>query len=340
MPLRPAALIALAASSSVACSGYSQRVSNHTLSFLSTPEGALVELEDGRGSRAVGRTPVATDVEVVSTVYEFNPWSVTWPTLLCGGTVAGMVGLAAGDVSGGGVAAYGLLVGIPCAISVLGTLLSAAADGEVQHTHFKNGPPKLKASLPGHTENTLLLSSNETVPDAPIRFELFPKHTTAISADRGGVNASALAPMLGTLRVDPPSPTQKRVVAVFPVDARTEMDDRTLDALTEYLVTKLAETGRYRVVPRDELRRRLLEQKKGSYAECIDESCRIELGKAVAAELAMSTKLLRVGGECALSCTVYDVRTEATEFGATVRTSCDEARLMDGMDQLLDKLDH
>lgn len=321
-----------------ACSGYSQRTHTHTLSFLSSPDEALVELEDGRGLRAIGRTPVAADVEVVSSVYEFNPWSVTWPTILCGGTIAGMAGFAAADVNGGGLAVFGLLAGIPCALSVLGTALSAAADGEVERTYYRHGPPKLKASLEGHTENTLLLSSNDPLPTQPIRFELFPRSTGPTLAHRGGSSADANAPVLGTLRLTPPAPAPRRVVAVFPVDARTEMDEKTLDALTEYLVTKLAETGRYRVVPRDELRRRLLDQKKASYEECVDESCRIELGKAVAAELAMSTRLLRVGTECALSSTVYDVRTETTEFGATVRTSCDEARLMDGVDQLIRKL--
>lgn len=320
---------------SAACSGYKERGHAHTLSFLSTPEGALVELEDGRGSRAVGHTPVAADVEVVSSIYQFNPWSVMWPSFLCGGSIAGMAGLAANDADGGGVLAFGLLTGVPCAISVLGTILSANADGRVERTWYKNGPPKLKASLPGHTENTLLLSSNEEIPSDPIRFELFAKAGSLAAVTRtpepGGVTPS----LVGSLRT-PPAP--KRVMAVFPVDARTEMAPATLDALTEYLVTKLAETGRYRVVPRDELRRRLLEQKKETYDECFDESCRIELGKAVAAEFAMSTKLIRVGDDCALSSTVFDVRTEATEFGATVRTSCDEARLMDGVDQLLEKL--
>jgi hypothetical protein len=310
------------------CSGYTQRTHAHTLRFLSTPEDALVELEDGRGRRAVGRTPATTDVEVVSSVYEFNPWSAVWPSLICGGTIAGMVGLAAADTSGGGVLTLGILGGIPCAIGVLGTILSAAADGNVDSVAYKNGPPKLLATLPGHTDNVQLLSSNDPIPTEPIRFELFPKGGGLVTAKREGA-------LLGAA---PPTPLVKRVVAVFPVDAKTEMAESTLDSLTDYLVTKLAETGRYRVVPRDELRRRLLEQKKESYDECFDESCRIELGKAVAAELAMSTRLIRVGDECALSCTVFDVRTEATEFGATVRTSCDEARLMDGVDQLIKKL--
>lgn len=321
--LAPLTLAALTAS----CSGYTQRTHAHTLRFLSTPEDALVELEDGRGRRAVGRTPATTDVEVVSSVYEFNPWAAVWPALICGGMTAGLIGFANGG-DGGLAAAYALATGIPCAVGILGTILSAAADGNVDSVAYKNGPPKLLATLPGHTDNVQLLSSNDPIPTEPIRFELFPKGGGLITAKREGA-------LLGAA---PPTPLVKRVVAVFPVDAKTEMAESTLDSLTDYLVTKLAETGRYRVVPRDELRRRLLEQKKESYDECFDESCRIELGKAVAAELAMSTRLIRVGDECALSCTVFDVRTEATEFGATVRTSCDEARLMDGVDQLIKKL--
>ncbi|HSA24008.1 MAG TPA: hypothetical protein P5076_21290, partial [Myxococcota bacterium] len=86
------------------------------------------------------------------------------------------------------------------------------------------------------------------------------------------------------------------VVAVFDIQDASRMlpraEDR--DQLTEYLAAQLTELAGFRVVPRDQLRARLQQQKTVGYQQCYDQSCQIELGKAMAAEKSLSTKLLKV----------------------------------------------
>src|SRR5262249_41056226 len=156
-------------------------------------------------------------------------------------------------------------------------------------------------------------------PEAPLRFKL--------NLREGGVPPP----------VARDGPAEVSVLAVFELITSDPGVQPILEQLTDYLATRLAETGRYRIVPREQLRRVLVEQKKESYGDCIDESCQIELGKAVAAQLSLRTQLLRVGAECALSATMYDLKFEATSSGASVRTPCDVDKLMDGVDVLVDK---
>lgn len=141
-----------------------------------------------------------------------------------------------------------------------------------------------------------------------------------------------------TARAAPaPSPggPGKMIVAVFDVqDLSRKFKKRTLEQLTEYLSARITQVTRYRVVPRDQLRSRLFEQKRGTYRACYEETCQIELGKALAAQKSLSTKILKVGKRCAISSILYDFKTETAEQSALVRTDCDEDSLMDCMDRV------
>ena len=99
-------------------------------------------------------------------------------------------------------------------------------------------------------------------------------------------------------------------------------------------IDRLTQVTRYRVVPRDQLRARLMQEKKGSHQQCFDESCQIELGKALAAQKTLSTKILRVGKRCAITSSLFDLRSETAEQSALARTDCDEDSLMDAMDRV------
>jgi hypothetical protein len=136
-----------------------------------------------------------------------------------------------------------------------------------------------------------------------------------------------------------PPRAKSAVVAVFDVqDSGGKLDHHLLEQLTEYLAAQLIEVARYRVVPRAELRHRLAEEKKGSYQACFDESCQIELGKAVAAEKSLQTKLLKVGATCAITATLYDLKSETTEAASSVEGDCSENALLKNMKQLAQKL--
>jgi hypothetical protein len=134
----------------------------------------------------------------------------------------------------------------------------------------------------------------------------------------------------------PPGPTRRRgvIVAVFDIqDQSGQLTPATTSQLTEYLAAKVTQGG-YQVVPRDQLRSQLARQKKTSYRECFDQRCQIELGKAMAAEKSLATKLLKVGGQCAFTALLYDLRSETTERAASVKTACSEEALLNGIEQL------
>ena len=61
---------------------------------------------------------------------------------------------------------------------------------------------------------------------------------------------------------------RKPIVAVFDVEVkRVKLSKSLLDGLSDYLATKLAGTGKYQIVPRDQLKKRLIEQKKKSFKQ-------------------------------------------------------------------------
>ena len=136
---------------------------------------------------------------------------------------------------------------------------------------------------------------------------------------------------------DAPGLRESVIVAVFDVrdESRKSMSASSLSQLTAYLSAKVTEAGGWRVVPHDQLRARLAESKTQSYKQCFDESCQIEMGKAVAAQKSLATSILRVGNRCAISSVLFDLKTETTDRATTVRTDCGDDSLMDAVDKIV-----
>jgi len=140
-------------------------------------------------------------------------------------------------------------------------------------------------------------------------------------------------------RVEEPAAAAARVVAVFEVlDSSNRLSKQERSDLTEYLMARLTARGGYAVVPTDTLKQSLTETKKDSYKDCYDTACQITLGKAVAAELVLTTKLLRVAGECAITATLFDVKKETTVKAATLDTRCEMKGLLDALKELVKQL--
>jgi hypothetical protein len=126
---------------------------------------------------------------------------------------------------------------------------------------------------------------------------------------------------------------------VFDLDAsKAGLDEDTAEALSEYFGIQLASTRKYNIVPRSELRDLINEQQAESYRACYDESCRIELGKALAAQKTLSPKLLRAGEQCVLGAVLYDLTGEIAERASSVRTDCTPEALLDGVDAVIVEL--
>jgi hypothetical protein len=145
---------------------------------------------------------------------------------------------------------------------------------------------------------------------------------------RRGRRASAAAP-----------PARRAIVAVFDVDDQAQvLKTAALAQLTEYLATKVTQAG-YRIVPRDQLRTRLAAEKRQGYRSCFEQRCQIELGRALAAQKSLATKLLRVGGQCVLTAQLYDLRAETAERAASAKSaSCGEGALLAAIDELARQL--
>lgn len=129
------------------------------------------------------------------------------------------------------------------------------------------------------------------------------------------------------------------VVAVFSVrDASSRLKPDEITQLTSYLTARIAEGGRFQVVPQAQLRQVFGEQKAASYEACYDEACQIEIGREVAAQKTLSTEIVQLGQSCAVSATLYDLTRAASELAATERGACTIDALVESIDRIAQKI--
>ncbi len=129
------------------------------------------------------------------------------------------------------------------------------------------------------------------------------------------------------------------IVAVFEIEDRgAGLSEDARLRLVDYLSARLAATGAFSLVPREQIRARLREEKKQSYRLCYDQACQIELGRELAAEKALATKIIKLGDRCTVSCTLFDLKTATTSAGATATGGCDEDSLAASMDEAVGQL--
>lgn len=127
----------------------------------------------------------------------------------------------------------------------------------------------------------------------------------------------------------------KPIVAVFAIEGRdTRLPPRSLAALTEYLSTRLSSSGAFAVIPTDEVKRRLDEQKSASYKACYDQSCQIEIGKELAAQHSVSTQVARLGGRCVVSSKLFDLKRGTADRAAVSECDCSEAGMMTALQDI------
>jgi hypothetical protein len=129
------------------------------------------------------------------------------------------------------------------------------------------------------------------------------------------------------------------IVALFdPQDKGSDLSPQTLENLADFLAARLAQGG-YQVVPRDQIRERLRAAQKESYKECYDQSCQIELGRELAAQKTLATKILRIGDKCQVTAELYDLRRATTELAATAEAVCQqEASLLEAVKSIAEQL--
>ncbi len=123
------------------------------------------------------------------------------------------------------------------------------------------------------------------------------------------------------------------IVAVFDIEVRgPKFDVETRSRLTDYLGSLLASKG-FQVVPRSQLKERLVEAKKASYKECYDESCQIEVGKELAAQKTMSSQVLKLGKKCKVTVNLFDLKRAASEGAGTASGDCGEDEVVESLEK-------
>ena len=131
---------------------------------------------------------------------------------------------------------------------------------------------------------------------------------------------------------------EKPIVAVFDIeDQGAGLSQKTLERLSNYLGTLLAERG-YQVVPRSQLKERLLQEKKESYKACYDEACQIEIGKELAAQKTLASQVIKLGKRCTVTLTLYDLKRAASERAGTAEGGCDEDGVVESIKDAVGKL--
>jgi hypothetical protein len=158
---------------------------------------------------------------------------------------------------------------------------------------------------------------------------------------RGGIPIGAL--VLATLALPPEafgaSPTGKIVVAVFDVEANgVPLPAEALGRLGAYVASRLAASGVYAVVPREQIKAQLEARRAESYKACYEQSCQIEIGKEVAAQKSLATSLLKLGSSCVATMTLFDLRTAATEKATTAEGGCTEDAMVGSLKAALAEL--
>jgi hypothetical protein len=135
------------------------------------------------------------------------------------------------------------------------------------------------------------------------------------------------------------APAPEAVIAVFEIeDATGRLTPVELDQLTTYLTASLAKTKVYEVVPRSNLRDALRAQQAESFKACYDEACQIELGRELAAQKALVTRIVQVGSACAVTATLIDLTRATSERAATFKADCSADAVVDGLESMVQQL--
>ena len=125
------------------------------------------------------------------------------------------------------------------------------------------------------------------------------------------------------------------VVAVFAIqDSTSSFTPAEIEQLSGYLAAKIAEGERYTIVPRSEMTAAIRRTQKETYDSCYDESCQIDIGRELAAQKALQTQLIKLGTKCAVTATLYDLTTAASERSTTAKSVCDVDSLVAALEEV------
>jgi len=179
-------------------------------------------------------------------------------------------------------------------------------DGIVKYVVFNNKEHRqiwnITISKLGY--KTLRKEIYSTEITANMHFDLVPEKESAVSTASG--------------KGDAEPPANRDIVAVFDIqDKGVGIAPEILKRLSEYLTEAIASTGKYQVIPRSQLKERLVNKKVESFRECYDETCQIEIGQELAAQKSLATSIARLGKKCKITMVLYDLKKSAKSSSMT-----------------------
>lgn len=132
------------------------------------------------------------------------------------------------------------------------------------------------------------------------------------------------------------------IVAVFEIEDTTKRKKRLIRSLTDYLRVKLAESGRVKIVDKSEQERqikaRMKKEKRRSYRTCVDQSCQIPLGKELAADKILRSRLTRFGKNFVITSELIDLATETSAGAASAKSHGKPEELMSAVESVAAEL--
>jgi hypothetical protein len=298
------------------------RTRTHPVRIESSPEGAQVTRTDGRSDpKIVGSTPLVDQVE-----YEIEE-SVSTPKAWA------LLGTGIGEVVVGAV-----LAGVGRARQE--TTCAIGSDIECSRTggtgFFVAGGGFLVFGAVDAIWGLIRLFQE---PEVTATRVLEPKYVYSVEKDGVSKSAEVAVPTadgakfdLGTgtvTAVAPPPPpasdsqSDARVVAVMEVeDANVGRNDAVGNDLVRNLSDQLRIFVAQQGIKTIDRSAQLQALKTESYQKCFDDSCQIELGKALAASHIVRSKITKFGARCVLNGELIDLTREVTIKAASAQGAC------------------
>ena len=141
--------------------------------------------------------------------------------------------------------------------------------------------------------------------------------------------------LAGVLPAASATAQSSEIIAVFEIERRgVPLKAATMANLNDYMYGRLAFAG-FKLTPQSQVRERVVSLKRESHKDCFDQSCQIELGKAVAADKSLSSQLIKIGDVCSLQSQIYDLKTETTDVGAQAEGPCTVIGIKGCIDQVV-----
>ena len=141
--------------------------------------------------------------------------------------------------------------------------------------------------------------------------------------------------LAGVLPAASATAQSSEIIAVFEIERRgVPLKAATMSNLNDYMYGRLAFAG-FKLTPQSQVRERVVSLKRESHTDCFDQSCQIELGKAVSADKSLSSQLIKIGDVCSLQSQIYDLKTETTDVGAQAEGPCTVIGIKGCIDQVV-----